>query len=173
MGWPSIHSAVHTYAATEQNSGPKIDFKKIYDKENQCGLFLRVFFGFIFGFFWSRNGTQTSKCKLKMAITWRGSIALRGDFSSTKGRASRVDLQEKIGFFARGSPPGRLPRRLFSHGERALVRRRGGNLAARGSAPGPRAPRRTGALGSSCAPHDPAQTFHLPIADATSPPAEA
>ena len=61
-----------------------------------------------------------------MAITWRGSIALRGDFSSTKGRASRVDLQEKIGFFARGSPPGRLPRRLFSPGERALVRRRGG-----------------------------------------------
>ena len=42
-------------------------------------------------------------------------------------------------FFARRLPPGRLPRSLFSYNERALVRRRGGNLAARGSAPGPRA----------------------------------
>ena len=41
-------------------------------------------------------------------------------------------------FFARRLPPGRLPRSLFSYNERALVRRRGGNLAARGSAPGPR-----------------------------------
>ena len=101
-----------------------------------------------------------------MAITWRESIALRGNFSSRKGRARRVDLQANFDFFARGSPPGRLPRRLFSRGERALVRRRGGNLAARGSAPGPRPPGSTGALGSRCAPHDPAQT------DAKAPPVQ-
>ena len=66
-----------------------------------------------------------------MAITRRGSIALRGDFSSRKGRARRVDLHSNFDFFRAREPPGCPPRRLFSRCERAGVRQPGGNLAAR------------------------------------------
>ena len=56
-----------------------------------------------------REGGKGKRRQLKMAITWRGSIALRGNLSSTKGRARRVDLQCPGDFFRARCPPGCLP----------------------------------------------------------------
>ena len=47
--------------------------------------------------------------QLEMPITWRGSIALRGNLSTTKGRARRVDLQNPGDFFRARCPPVCLP----------------------------------------------------------------
>ena len=84
--------------------------------------------------------------QLQMAITWRGSITLRGNLSTTKGRARRVDLQCPGDVFRARCPPGCLPPapklRTFDRGRPAG----GGDLAARGSAPGPRASRGTLAI---------------------------
>ena len=94
-----------------------------------------------------REGGKGKRRQLKMAITWRGSIALRGNLSSRKGRARRVDLQCPGDFFRARCPPGCLPPapklRTYDRGRPA-----GGTTAvgARGSAPGPRASRGTLAI---------------------------
>ena len=56
-----------------------------------------------------RRRKSKKRRQLKMAITWRGSIALRGNLSSRKGRARRVDLQCPGDFFRARCPPGCLP----------------------------------------------------------------
>ncbi len=82
--------------------------------------------------------------QLKMAITWRGSIALRGNLSSRWGRARCVDLQSPGANFRALRPPGCLPPapklRTYDRGRPA-----GGGPSGQGLRPWtPRSARHTG-----------------------------